>query len=167
MHKSFEFRELSLLFVLKIRAVPKKFTFFEDVISMQKEIIEIRQRLDGFLVVLDKVLNENSSNHSISLSNIFQIVCDEHGVGVFKALSDSRKKEYVQCRNIYSQISVDVCGYDISEAMDYVQRDRSSYYNAIKNHEAFMSNDEKYAEKYNSVLDKIKKYQDEKRKSES
>lgn len=143
----------------------KSVSYFESVISMQKEIIDMKQRLDGFLIILDGFLNENSEKYSISLINIFQIVCDEHGVNPLKALTDSRRKEYVQCRNIYSQISVDICGYSISDAMVYINRDRSSYYNSIKNHESFMIYDTDYIDKYNSVLDKIKKYQNERSNS--
>jgi chromosomal replication initiation ATPase DnaA len=143
----------------------KKASYFENIISMQKEIIDMKQRLDVFLNILDSFLSENSEKYSISLINILQIVCDEHGVNPLKALSDSREKQYVQCRNIYSQISVDICGYSISDTMVYINRDRSSYYNSIKNHESFMIYDTDYIDKYNSILDKIKKHQNERSNS--
>jgi chromosomal replication initiation ATPase DnaA len=141
----------------------KKFKHIDDVIAMQKKIISIKGELDNMLTVLDKILSENTVKHDVSLAYIFNASCEAHNIDPAKALSDSRKRYHAQCRVIYAQIAVEYCNYDITEVMNYINRDRSTYYNSKEKHENFMSYLDEYKDVYNLVLQKIQKYQDEKK----
>lgn len=145
----------------------KKVSKEEELLSLRRGVIEVKQTLDGFIRILDGLIDENALNSKLPLSQIFYVVCDEHGVDVVRALSKSRKREYAQCRNIYCKISVCEYGYDISVAVGYIRRDRSTFYNASKNHEGFMEYDSSYREKYDSILAKLEKIKNEKSKKES
>jgi len=136
-----------------------------DVLLAQNALIDAKQSIENALALLESFL-VGGYKKGISTSVLVEAVCSVVGVTSKQIKSKSRKQKVVTARHIYSQIAVNYLSHDMDDSMNFIDRDRSTYYNNNKKHCAYYGVEDEYTSLYNEALQKIKELENDKANSE-